>query len=125
MLQARPVVVDLFAGAGGFGLGFESAGFDVSLSVELDAWACDTLRVNHPQTINRNFGRKAPVSTTTRRCTIPKGLSNGSNTFGAESLVQMSPKNMGLGDVVETESFRARITTRITEDFILPGLPTP
>ncbi|KAM3115081.1 DNA cytosine methyltransferase [Phormidesmis sp. 146-33] len=40
--------IDLFAGAGGFGLGFEMAGFGVPLSVEVDAWACDTLRHNHP-----------------------------------------------------------------------------
>ncbi len=34
--MARPVVVDLFAGAGGMSLGFEQAGFDVAASVELD-----------------------------------------------------------------------------------------
>jgi DNA (cytosine-5)-methyltransferase 1 len=42
------IVFDLFAGAGGFGLGFEQAGFEVSLALEMDAWACDTLRQNHP-----------------------------------------------------------------------------
>src|SRR5437870_11250069 len=41
------IAIDLFAGAGGFGLGFELAGFDVPLSLELDEWACDTLRYNH------------------------------------------------------------------------------
>jgi len=41
------IVFDLFAGAGGFGLGFEQAGFEVSLALEMDAWACDTLRQNH------------------------------------------------------------------------------
>lgn len=41
-------VVDLFAGAGGFGLGFKQAGYDVALSLEIDRWACDTLRYNHP-----------------------------------------------------------------------------
>ena len=42
------IVFDLFAGAGGFGLGFEQAGFEVSLSLEMDSWACDTLRQNNP-----------------------------------------------------------------------------
>lgn len=34
--MTRPVVVDLFAGAGGMSLGFEQAGFDVAAAVELD-----------------------------------------------------------------------------------------
>jgi len=48
MFITRPIVVDLFAGAGGFGVGFELAGFSVPLSLEMDSWACDTLRYNHP-----------------------------------------------------------------------------
>lgn len=43
-------VVDLFAGAGGFSLGFERAGFSVAAAVEMDNWACDTLRLNHQGT---------------------------------------------------------------------------
>ena len=39
-------VLDLFAGAGGFGLGFKLAGHALLGSIELDAWACDTLRHN-------------------------------------------------------------------------------
>ena len=41
-------VIDLFGGAGGFGLGFQLAGYTVSCSVEVDKWATDTLRENNP-----------------------------------------------------------------------------
>lgn len=41
-------VVDLFAGAGGFGLGFALAGCEVTCSLEMDQWATDTLRANYP-----------------------------------------------------------------------------
>lgn len=37
----------MFAGAGGFSLGFNLAGYDVPLAVEIDKWAADTLRANH------------------------------------------------------------------------------
>lgn len=42
-------VVDLFAGAGGLSLGFEWAGMDVTLAIEMDAWATDTYAVNLPK----------------------------------------------------------------------------
>lgn len=38
--------IDLFAGAGGFGLGFKMAGCQHKLSLELDKWAFDTLLFN-------------------------------------------------------------------------------
>lgn len=40
-------VIDLFAGAGGLSLGFESKGFEVPLAIEKDAWAKDTYNLNH------------------------------------------------------------------------------
>lgn len=44
--------VDLFAGAGGFGLGFQMSGrFAPICSVEKDLWAVDTLRANNQHTI--------------------------------------------------------------------------
>jgi len=44
-------VIDLFAGAGGFGLGFTMSGYNVKFSLEFDKWACDTLRQNNNHTI--------------------------------------------------------------------------
>jgi DNA (cytosine-5)-methyltransferase 1 len=39
-------IVDLFAGAGGFGIASRIVGADLRLSVELDRCACETLRLN-------------------------------------------------------------------------------
>lgn len=44
----QPSVVELFAGAGGLALGLEKAGFVSKLVVEIDKFACETLRVNRP-----------------------------------------------------------------------------
>lgn len=48
MAQARPRVVDLFAGAGGLSLGFEQAGYDVVAAVELDPIHASTHEYNFP-----------------------------------------------------------------------------
>lgn len=45
----QPSVLSLFSGAGGLDLGFKAAGFETHAFVELEQWACDTLRDNHPQ----------------------------------------------------------------------------
>ncbi|WPP41349.1 DNA cytosine methyltransferase [Paenibacillus hunanensis] len=43
-------VLDLFSGCGGLSEGFLQAGFDVSVSVEIDQKACITQQQNHPET---------------------------------------------------------------------------
>ena len=43
-------IIDLFAGAGGFSLGFEMAGYKVPLAIEKDEWASETYTFNHPDT---------------------------------------------------------------------------
>jgi DNA (cytosine-5)-methyltransferase 1 len=48
MPVARPIFIDLFAGAGGFSLGAEWAGGNVTHAFEIDDWACKTLARNHP-----------------------------------------------------------------------------
>jgi DNA (cytosine-5)-methyltransferase 1 len=45
-----PTVIDLFAGAGGFELGFKLAGYDIAVALEIDKWATDTLKINNPST---------------------------------------------------------------------------
>lgn len=41
-------VLDTFAGAGGFSLGFELAGVKVIGAIEVDRWASETFQFNHP-----------------------------------------------------------------------------
>jgi DNA (cytosine-5)-methyltransferase 1 len=45
-LPTQLPVIDLFAGAGGLGVGASMAGCDVRLSVDSDTWSCLTLRSN-------------------------------------------------------------------------------
>lgn len=44
----RPLVLDIFSGAGGMSLGFEQAGFDVIAAVEIDPIHCATHKFNFP-----------------------------------------------------------------------------
>ncbi len=42
-------VLDTFAGAGGFSLGFEMAGCTIVGAIEIDKWASDTFKFNYPE----------------------------------------------------------------------------
>ena len=41
-------VISLFSGAGGLDIGFEKAGFEIAVSIEVDPSCCETLRANRP-----------------------------------------------------------------------------
>ncbi|MEK2167510.1 DNA cytosine methyltransferase [Vibrio harveyi] len=43
-----PNVVSIFTGAGGMDEGFKAAGFDVLACMDIEEWACDTLKANNP-----------------------------------------------------------------------------
>lgn len=47
-MKGRPTAIDLFAGAGGFSLGVEQAGFDVVAAVEFDPIHAATHHINFP-----------------------------------------------------------------------------
>src|SRR6266550_5645346 len=49
-LDARPVAIDLFCGAGGMSLGFEQAGFNVVAAFDSEQRHLDTHRLNFPKT---------------------------------------------------------------------------
>lgn len=49
-MDERPVAIDLFCGGGGFSEGLEQAGFEVTHAMDIDNGACETYRLNHPET---------------------------------------------------------------------------
>ena len=55
--RSRPKIIDLFSGPGGLSLGFEKAGFDIVIAIELNKNAYETYKINHPNTkvINVNI----------------------------------------------------------------------
>ena len=44
--MSKPRVISLFSGAGGLDYGFEAAGFETAVAVEMDHACCETLRAN-------------------------------------------------------------------------------
>lgn len=63
----RPVAIELFAGAGGLGLGFRESGFHIALAIEQDRNAAQTYRANHPGTIVAEWDVEQVTSSTIRQ----------------------------------------------------------
>lgn len=49
--ENQPVMVSLFTGAGGLDEGFKAAGFRIHACMDIEEWACDTLKHNNPAAI--------------------------------------------------------------------------
>src|SRR4051794_28374835 len=49
--MAKPKVISLYSGAGGLDYGFEAAGFQTTVAVEIDGDCCNTLRRNRTWTV--------------------------------------------------------------------------
>ena len=43
--------ISLFSGAGGMDVGFTQSGFEIIAANEMDKYAADTFRANHPETV--------------------------------------------------------------------------
>lgn len=53
----RYFAIDLFAGCGGLSEGFRQSGFDVVAQIEMDKWACETLKTRHLHHCLKEIGR--------------------------------------------------------------------
>lgn len=72
-------VIDLFAGCGGLSLGFEMAGFEIPVAVEVDAWASETYKNNHPDTkvITEDITKVVDLDTILDEPTVIDGIIGG------------------------------------------------
>lgn len=62
----KPQAIELFAGAGGLGLGVTQAGFTPAQVVEWDRWCCDTLRENRRRRVSWMTNWPEPIQSDVR-----------------------------------------------------------
>ena len=60
--MSGPKIISLFTGAGGIDYGFEAAGFDTAVALEMDSICCKTLRKNRSWPIIENDILITPTS---------------------------------------------------------------
>lgn len=72
-------IIDLFAGCGGLSLGFEMAGYEIPLAVEIDEWASETYKTNHPETkvITEDITKVVDLDSLFDKPTIIDGIIGG------------------------------------------------
>ena len=65
--------ISLFTGAGGLDYGFESAGFETAVALDLDAMACETLRLNRPWPVIQGDVARIPSKTILETAGLDQG----------------------------------------------------
>lgn len=71
--MAKPKVISLYSGAGGLDYGFEAAGFDTAVCVEMDRHSCATLRANRKWPVIERDILKVPSDEIMEAARVKKG----------------------------------------------------
>jgi len=121
--ESRPSVIDLFCGAGGLSLGFETAGFTVRWAVDEDPIACESFRKNFPNCLVRKDDIRAVLSNIGER-----GLANFGVTISRPWGIIGGPPCQGFSVVGEKDPSDPRnslvpaflqIVNRLEPDFFV------
>lgn len=70
---SKPKIISLYSGAGGLDYGFESAGFETAVAVEMDHQCCETLRANRDWAVIERDIMEAPSAEILEAGEIKKG----------------------------------------------------
>lgn len=71
--MGRPKIISLYSGAGGLDYGFEAAGFETAIAVEMDHQCCETLRANRQWVVIERDIMDAPSSEILEAGKLKKG----------------------------------------------------
>lgn len=73
-------IISFFSGAGGLDLGFEKAGFNIKMAVEIDSVMCETLNLNKQKNNNTKIIQRDILQTTTTEILAEANLKAGEVT---------------------------------------------
>ncbi len=71
----KDTIISLFSGAGGLDYGFEAAGFETAVCLEMDKWSCNTLRHNRDWEIIEDRIENVPSDQILLKANLKKGES--------------------------------------------------